>query len=138
MKKLMLLLILSLCVVACGSDEPAVIDNTSDTIELAALPDVIEPETAAALQDNDDVVLIDVREQWEYDAGHIPGITLIPTSEFAERVSEIPADKTIILACQSGVRSGRAQAYLQQLGYENVHNLRGGFVAWEAAGLPVE
>ena len=74
----------------------------------------------------------------EYDAGHIPDITLIPMSELQERVSEIPTDVEVILTCRSGNRSGQVHAYLSELGYDNVHNMEGGILAWEAAGYDVE
>lgn len=136
MKKITLFLTLLLLLVACGGEsEPTLADSP---IDLATLPDTIDVQTAAALQERDDVVLIDVREQSEYDEGHIPGITLIPMSEFESRVAEVPTDKTVVLTCRSGNRSGQIYNYLDQLGYDNIHNMQGGILAWEAAGLEVE
>ncbi len=134
-KKLTLLLLLFLLAACGGESAPAA---TTEEIDLATLPDTIDVQTAAALQERDDVVLIDVREQWEYDEGHIPGITLIPLSEFESRVAEIPKDKEVVLTCRSGNRSGQVYDYLDQLGYDNIHNMEGGILAWEAAGLEVE
>jgi rhodanese-related sulfurtransferase len=82
-------------------------------------------------------VLIDVRERDEFDAAHVPGATLIPLSEFAERYVEMPQDKKIVLICAGGVRSARAAEYAASHGY-NVTNLEGGINAWAAAGLPVQ
>ena len=82
--------------------------------------------------------MIDVREQWEYDEGHIPGITLIPMGEVTNRLDEIPKDKTVILTCRSGNRSGQVTDFLRNNGFDNVHNMTGGIVAWENAGLAVE
>ena len=98
----------------------------------------MDAQTAASVQDRDDVLLIDVREQWEYDEGHIPNITLIPMNEVPARLSEIPTDKEVIVACRSGNRSSQVVEYLRQQGYDNVHNLQGGILAWQQAGLPVE
>ncbi|MCB9139141.1 MAG: rhodanese-like domain-containing protein [Caldilineaceae bacterium] len=86
----------------------------------------------------DGVVVLDVREQWEYDEGHIPGVVLIPMNEVPARLSEIPTDGTVIVTCRSGNRSGQVTSFLRDQGYTNVHNMQGGIVAWEAAGLPVE
>ena len=137
MKRLLVLttLLLSFALlVACGDDE-----LSADTpVNLATLPKTIDVRTAAAIKDRDEVVLIDVREQWEYDEAHIPGVTLIPMSEFESRVSELPQDKTVVLTCRSGNRSGQAYDYLTNLGYDNVHNMRGGILAWESAGLEVK
>ncbi|MCB0027551.1 MAG: rhodanese-like domain-containing protein, partial [Anaerolineales bacterium] len=52
--------------------------------------------------------------------------------------SEIPTDKEVIVTCRSGNRSSQVTSYLQGLGYDNVHNMEGGILAWQAAGLPVE
>ena len=102
------------------------------------LPDTVDPQTVAQIKDRADVVVFDVREQVEYDEGHIPGVTLIPLGEVANRLSEIPKDKTVIMTCRSGNRSGQATDFLRQNGYTNVHNMEGGIVAWQQAGLPVD
>ncbi|MCB0167244.1 MAG: rhodanese-like domain-containing protein [Anaerolineae bacterium] len=131
------LVIFALALAACtgqAGSEPA----TSGEIDVANLPADVDVKTAAAVQDNPDVVLIDVREQWEYDQGHIPGVTLIPMGEVSNRLSEIPKDKTVILSCRSGNRSGQVTDFLRNNGYDNVHNMTGGIVAWEKAGLEVE
>lgn len=136
---LILITLLSLLgLAACGGAAPAAAPAEAQSIDLASLPAVIDVQTAAALQERDDVLLIDVREQWEYDEGHIPGITHIPMNEIPNRLSEIPTDKTVVLTCRSGNRSGQVTDYLQQQGFDNVHNMSGGIVAWQGAGLPVE
>jgi len=133
---LLLATLLLLGLVACGGttatpDAPAEVDP-------AELPQVVDAETVASIQDDPEVVLIDVREPEEYAAGHIPGVTLIPMGEVPERLDEIPTDKTVITYCRSGNRSGQVMQFLQQQGYDNVHNMEGGIIAWEQAGLPVE
>jgi adenylyltransferase/sulfurtransferase len=75
-------------------------------------------------------VLVDVREPAEYDICRIPGAQLIPLGELNDRYSEIPKDREVILHCRSGVRSARAAHFLKRRGYENVHNLDGGILAW--------
>jgi rhodanese-related sulfurtransferase len=107
-------------------------------VNLAQLPETIDVATANALRDNPDVVLIDVREQEEYDAGHIPGVKLIPLGQLQQRLAEIPTDKTVVVTCRSGNRSGQGAVLLRQSGFSRVHNMDGGILAWEAAGLPVE
>lgn len=125
---------------ACGgqNEEGPSVENNAVEVDMANLAPSIDVQTAAALLENEDVVFLDVREQWEYDQGHIPGITLIPMSEFETRVNEVPEDKTVILTCRSGNRSGQVDTYLRSLGYDNIHNMEGGILAWEAAGLDVE
>ena len=80
--------------------------------------------------------IIDVREQHEWDAGHIPGATHIPLGQFADRIpTEAPDhDAPILLHCQSGARSGRAAQFMVQLGYTDVANLAAQINEWRAAG----
>ena len=73
-------------------------------IDIANLPQAVDVATTKALPGQADVVLLDVREQSEYDAGHIPGVKLIPLGQVPARLAEIPKDKTVILTCRSGNR----------------------------------
>lgn len=137
-KKLVLLglLLTAVWLTACGGQTAAVMPAAE--VDVASLPATLDVQTVATVKERDDVVLIDVREQWEYDEGHIPGVTLIPMNEVSSRLSEIPADKEVILTCRSGNRSGQVANYLREQGFDNVHNMEGGILAWEAAGLPVD
>ena len=126
-------LVLSACGGAAVADPPA--DLADGPLTLGPSVDVA---TVNAIKNRDDVLLIDVREQWEYDEKHIPNITLIPLGDIPARMSELPTDKEIVLTCRSGNRSGQAAEFLRQQGFENVHNMEGGIVAWEAAGNPVD
>lgn len=92
-------------------------------------------EAAARLESG--AVLIDVREQDEWDAVRAPNATLIPLSEFQLRYAEMPKDKEIVLICAGGVRSAQAAQFAAGHGYQ-VLNLEGGIKAWMADGLPVE
>ncbi|MFD1707696.1 rhodanese-like domain-containing protein [Siminovitchia sediminis] len=74
--------------------------------------------------------LIDVREQKEYDGGHILGARNIPMSQFKMRMKEIRKDKPVYLYCQSGLRSGRAAQQLYRKGYRQLYHLQGGFKQW--------
>jgi phage shock protein E len=102
------------------------------------LPADLDVAAAASLRGQSDVVMLDVRTPEEYAQGHIPGVTLIPLDQVEARLAEIPKDKTVIVTCRSGNRSAQAAQLLREKGYENVHNMLGGFAAWEKAGYPVE
>lgn len=80
-------------------------------------------------------VLLDVREQEEWDAGHAPGALHIPLGELPARIDELP-EEDLLVVCRSGGRSLRATAWLNRSGYD-ARNLDGGMKAWAAAGLPV-
>lgn len=75
-------------------------------------------------------LLLDVREPGEYQVARIPGGTLLPVGEIAERYQEVPRDREVVVYCKSGVRSRRAVEFLKTKGYENVKNLAGGILAW--------
>ena len=82
--------------------------------------------------------LLDVREPWEYQEGHVPGAQLIPLGELEQRVNEVPRDRPILAICHSGQRSLAAAGYLLQLGYNSVSNVDGGTAAWIERGFPVD
>lgn len=86
----------------------------------------------------DNVQIIDVRQPQEVAAGAIAGVTNIPMVSIPLRANEISDDKQVILVCRSGARSGQCTAWLMQNGKNNVHNLRGGMIAWANSGLQVE
>lgn len=134
----LLLMITGLLALAACSSQAAANPSSSGEIDPASLPKEIDIATAAALQRRANVVLLDVREQSEYDAGHIPGVTHIPMGEVVDRLAEIPQDKTVIVTCRSGNRSGKVTDFLRQQGYEQVYNMQGGILAWEQAGYKVE
>jgi sulfur-carrier protein adenylyltransferase/sulfurtransferase len=83
-------------------------------------------------------VLIDVREQWEWDQQRIPGAVLIPLAEVPQRIDEIPADRDVYVHCRLGGRSAKAVEFLREHGRPRAVNVLGGIEAWEQAGLPVE
>jgi rhodanese-related sulfurtransferase len=80
--------------------------------------------------------LLDVREPYEWEAGHVEGATPMPMGEVMARLGEIPVDREVVVVCRSGHRSAQVTAYLAQIGRQAV-NLDGGMHAWEAAGLPM-
>ncbi len=136
MKKIWLVIIVVLLIMtACGGGAA---ETGTAVPDINNLPDTVDVQTTAVVKELDNVLVLDVREQWEYDEGHIPGVTLIPMGEVADRLSEIPTDKEVIVTCRSGNRSGQITDFLRQQGYDNVHNMSGGILAWQKAGLPVE
>jgi rhodanese-related sulfurtransferase len=80
--------------------------------------------------------VLDVREQHEWDAGHIGGAQHIPLGELGWRLDDVAADRQVLCVCHIGARSARATSYLNHHGRDAV-NLAGGMEAWEAAGRPV-
>ena len=140
----MIIALIALTVAACGGAPAAAPASAPAAADAAAvdapleLPADIDAKTLADIKDRSDVVVLDVREQWEYDEGHIPGVVHIPMNDIPGRISEIPTDQTVIVSCRSGNRSGQVASFLRNEGFTNIHNLNGGILAWQSAGLPVE
>lgn len=81
--------------------------------------------------------LIDVREDDEYAAGHVPGAVHIPLGEVADRLAEAPAEGTFYVICARGGRSAKAVERYRAAGLDAV-NVAGGTLAWIDAGLPTD
>ena len=100
-----------------------------------------EVGTLAAVQliNHKDALVLDVREDVEYDAGHIANAKHIPVGKIEGRLQELEKfkSKPIIVVCRSGMRSNRACSVLRKHGFTDVHNLAGGINAWQQASLPV-
>jgi len=88
---------------------------------------------------NDDALVLDVREDKEFAAGHIPKAKHIPLGQLAGRINELDKfkNKPVLVTCRSGHRSARACGMLKKAGFETVYNHAGGIIAWERANLPV-
>jgi len=95
------------------------------TVTLSGVPDPLP----AGLR------ILDVREQVEWDHGHIEGALHIPLSELGERVDDVPTEQTLVV-CKVGGRSAQATAFLVHHG-RDVVNLDGGMLDWESAGRPM-
>jgi rhodanese-related sulfurtransferase len=80
--------------------------------------------------------LLDVREPYEWAAGHAPAANHIPMAQLSHRASEIPRDDTVYVICRSGVRSARVVQALTEAGWQAV-NVGGGMQDWAAAGRPM-
>lgn len=80
--------------------------------------------------------ILDVREPSEWEEAHIPGATLIPLGQLANRVDEVPEDQEVVVVCRSGNRSAEGRDILLRAGLENVTSMAGGMNDWKAAGNP--
>ena len=83
-----------------------------------------------------DRVLLDVREDDEWAAGHAPDAVHVPMTELAARLDEVPEADPLYVICRSGGRSQRVAQYLNANGWDAI-NVAGGMSAWAAVGLPV-
>ena len=92
--------------------------------------EITATELARDLREDPDLVLVDVREEREWEICRIPGARLIPLSRLPERLSELDGHKQIVTQCHKGSRSMRALEILRAAGFSKVRNLRGGIEAW--------
>lgn len=98
--------------------------------------EVSTAEVEEILKTRDSVVLIDVREQDEFRAGHLPGAQGIGRGVLEYHIADVVPDtaQEIILYCRGGNRSALAADSLREMGYENVLSMRGGYRQWNAEG----
>ncbi|HEX9155476.1 MAG TPA: rhodanese-like domain-containing protein [Nitrospira sp.] len=89
-------------------------------------------ELKARIDKGDQLVLLDVREQWEFDLAKVNGSTLIPLGTLPQSLSKLSRDSEIVAICHHGMRSADATNFLLQQGFQNVKNLVGGIDAWSA------
>lgn len=100
----------------------------------------VSPGEAVKMINREDAVVLDVREENEYQEGHIINAVHVPLSQLDDKLGELEKkykNKPVIAACRSGHRSGQACSKLKKAGIENTHNLSGGVMAWKSANLPL-
>ena len=99
----------------------------------------VGPAESVNLINHQDAIVLDVRENKEYQSGHILNSIHIPQSALAKRITELEKYKSrpVIVGCRSGSRSAFACGLLKKHGFENVYTLSGGVMAWQNANLPL-
>ena len=100
----------------------------------------VDARRAQELIASDSAAIVDVREQAEWDEGHVPGAVHVPRGHLESRIESAVPDRarTVVLYCSSGNRSAFAAKTLEELGYDNVVSLAGGFTDWKRNGLPFD
>ena len=124
---LALALVLVLCLTGCNAG----ISKESATTVMTGYKQISQDEAKAMMARDDGHIIVDVRRQDEYDAGHIPGAILIPNESIdKERPKELPdLDQIILVYCRSGRRSKEASEKLAKMGYTNIYEF-GGIITW--------
>jgi len=99
----------------------------------------LTPAAAVQLMNNEEVVVLDVREASETADGKITKAIQIPVGALKTRIGELEKhkDKTLLVYCKTGARSGAACKELSQAGFDKVYSLNGGLLAWQEAHLPI-
>ncbi len=101
---------------------------------------VTSVQASELLQDEQEIVILDVRTPREYEAGHVAGAVNIDmtSAEFASKISELDKDKKYLIYCRTNRRSGKAIQVMEAAGFTNLVQMTDGFVGWSANGLPTE
>lgn len=100
------------------------------------MPRDYSAQEVSRLHDDGTIQLVDVRAPHEHEAGHIARTRLIELSEISARAGEIDRERPVVFYCRTGGRSAMATEAFAQAGYD-AHNMSGGMLAWQAAGLPI-
>ncbi len=117
-----------------GYADPAILDAAPQTESY----DQITSGDLKNKLDSGSVHLVDVRNQNEWDNGHIQNAHHIMLGYLPDHMQELPSDKSIAVHCKTGKRSAIAASLLQKNGFKNIRNLKGGYDAWVEADLPVK
>jgi len=145
LKSLSLFLYISLMLVSCKE----VVDKSTNTLKPTQVAKIkatvfakdVNVANFKNLVDTKAGLLVDVRTPQEYASGHIAGainIDWINKAAFKAKIKEIAKDKTVLIYCHSGHRSGLATKFLKEKGYTKIYNLETGIMGWKSENLPVE
>jgi adenylyltransferase/sulfurtransferase len=99
---------------------------------LGGFVEVTPRELQGRLSRGEEVQLIDVREQFEWDIARIPGARLVPLATLPDVVDTLDRDQEVVVYCKGGSRSRAAASHLADAGFARVANLSGGILRWQA------
>ncbi|MCA9860095.1 MAG: rhodanese-like domain-containing protein [Thermomicrobiales bacterium] len=97
----------------------------------------VDVATTVAALDDPGIQIVDCREQDEWDAAHVDGMTLMPLDTIGQRLDELDKNKPLIVVCRSGRRSLIAARQLAAIGFTDVKSMNGGLIAWTEQGHPL-
>jgi glyoxylase-like metal-dependent hydrolase (beta-lactamase superfamily II)/rhodanese-related sulfurtransferase len=111
---------------------------TRQSLVLDRVPQIPVQDLTSLMRDKkDEMQVLDVRRQGEWEEGHIEGALLMPLNQLTRTMDNLDPQRTVAVHCKSGYRSSIATSLLQRAGFRQVINVTGGFDAWKAAGLSV-
>ncbi|HKX00636.1 MAG TPA: rhodanese-like domain-containing protein [Bryobacteraceae bacterium] len=109
-----------------------------ENLALEQVPQLTVQDLDSLLREKkDQIQVLDVRRQGEWEEGHIDGAMLKPLNQLARMMDELDAARPVAVHCKSGYRSSVASSLLRRAGFRQILNVTGGFDAWKSAGLPV-
>ncbi len=130
------LVVASLLLAGCG--QTGRVPTASEVrVQARSIQNVTVEEARALMAADPALIVVDVREAAEFEAGHVQGALLRPVGQVSKWSKDLAKDAHILAVCRSGHRSGLAAAKLVDYGFTNVASMTGGMNAWTAAGFPV-
>ncbi|MFH1512989.1 MAG: rhodanese-like domain-containing protein [Bacillota bacterium] len=125
------LLAVAAAVSACTGGAPAAQETQAPVSEAAEYRKINTADAKAMIDSDVSLLILDVREQYEFDAGHIEGAVLLPSGSVSAKAAEVLPDQnqTILVYCRSGNRSKTAANMLLEMGYTQVYDF-GGIIDW--------
>jgi rhodanese-related sulfurtransferase len=107
-------------------------DSTSGGAEPLYITEITPDELLVRINSGDDMLVVDMRQEWEYEAGHIPGAVSVFIQEIPGRMDEFPRDKDVIFQCWTGKTSLQASGFLIENGWDSsrIASLSGGIAGW--------
>lgn len=101
---------------------------------------ITQQELLHRLETRTDLLILDVRTPQEFAAGHIPGAVNVPHTVLSKRIEAVQLyqDQEVVVYCEAGVRSRKAENILRQAGFAKVRHLKGDMAAWQRSSLPLE
>jgi len=120
-----------------GFVQRGMIEWRSEGLPVETVPQITVYDLAEWLEERRDVVVVDVREPFEWREGHIDGALSLPMLETVRRLGELPPDRPKAVVCAGGLRSSTVISALKRHGVTGCHNVTGGMTAWSKAGHPV-
>ena len=112
-----------------------IVNIYGDTFKKYAVVDI---NAAVSLMDDDELIILDVREEKERSSGFINNDINIPMSQVKNKMDSLDKSKNILVYCKSGTRSDQISGFLCKNEFQNVSSLKGGFNAWQKAELPIQ
>jgi rhodanese-related sulfurtransferase len=130
-------LIAGIVVVLVGA---AVLGLTLQQSTATGTPVISQEELLERIDSHDEILILDVRTQREFDGGRVPGAKLIPHTEVMDRIDEIIdfMDKPVVVYCEAGGRARLAETQLREAGFTDLLHLDGDMRAWRTNGRPIE
>ncbi len=134
------LLVLGALVSGCSSpkQEPAAASAAQSKAPAEAITNITAADLLKRVEAGEKPLIIDVREQSEWDAGHIEGASLMPLGVVDKKITSVAKDQEVVLICRSGNRSSQAAQILAKMGYTNIKNVVGGMNEWSKVGPVVK